>query len=66
MLFLETSMIIESVERKKISENPAHNILELYIVLLQGQFVTSKTKLNIYYNKPVIRFVLLVAERINT
>ena len=30
--------------------NPGHNILELYSVLLQVRFATSKTKLDISYN----------------
>ena len=31
--------------------NPGHNILELYNTLVQIQFTTSKTKLDIKYSK---------------
>ena len=52
--------------QEKFSDNLAHNILELYDVLVQARFATGKTKLYIYYNKLGIRVVLRVAERLNT
>ena len=36
---------------KNLFYNPDHNILKLCNVLLQVQFATNKTKLDIYYNK---------------
>ena len=44
----------------KFSENPYQNVLELYSVLVQVQFATSKTKLDIYYNKLSIQVALRV------
>ena len=44
--------------------NPGHNILELYNVLVKVRFATSKTKHDIYYNKPGIRVASRVAERL--
>ena len=35
----------------KFSENPGHKILELYNMLLQIRFTTSKSKLDIWYKK---------------
>ena len=35
----------------KFSENPGHNILEPYNMLLQIRFTTSKSKLDIWYKK---------------
>ena len=34
-----------------LNYNPGHNILELYNVLVQVRFATSKMKINIWYNK---------------
>ena len=36
-----------------ISENPVHKILELFNNLVQVHIVTSKTTLDIQYEKPV-------------
>ena len=47
----------------KLSYNLDHNILELYIVLVQIQLTTSKTKRDIYYTKLGIRVALRDAER---
>ena len=44
------------------SHNPVHNILELYRILAQARFATRKTKLDIYYGKPVIQVASQVAE----
>ena len=33
--------------KRKFSDNPGHNILELYNILVQIRFITSKTKLDI-------------------
>ena len=33
------------------SDDPGHNVLELYTALVQVRFVTSKTKFYICYNK---------------
>ena len=46
--------------------NAGHNILELYNGLIQVRVNTSKTKLNIQYNKLGIRVASLVAERLKT
>ena len=46
----------------RVNYNPGHNILELYSILVQVRFTTSKTKLDIYYSKLGIR----VAERLKT
>ena len=46
--------------------NPNHSIWELYNVLVKVSFTLSKTKLDIQYNKPGIRIVLRVAERLKT
>ena len=41
-------------------------MLELYSVLVQGRFATSKAKLDILYNKLGIQVALQVAERLMT
>ena len=46
--------------------NSVHNILELYNVLVQVQFATSKTKLDSWYSKLDIRVASPVAERFKT
>ena len=43
-----------------LNYNPGHNILELYNVLVQVRFATSKMKIDIWYNK----FGLRVASRL--
>ena len=40
---------------RQFSDNPGHNILEIYGMLVQVQFAKSKTKLDIQYNKLGIR-----------
>ena len=47
------------------SYNPGHNIFELQNVLLEIQFTTSKTKLDIQYSKLGIRVASRVAEGLN-
>ena len=37
--------------KRKFSDNPGHNILKLYSVLVQDGFAKSKIKLDIQYNK---------------
>ena len=34
-----------------VNYNPGHNTFELYIVLVQVGFATSKTKLDIYHKR---------------
>ena len=46
-----------------ICYNPGHNILELYNILVQIRFTTSKTKLD-NYSKLGIRVASGVAERL--
>ena len=46
---VELSLEIERLKQKY--DNPRHNVLELYNALVQIQFTTSKTKLEIYNNK---------------
>ena len=40
-----------------LNYNPGHNILELYNILVLVRFITSKTKLNVYYIKLGTRVV---------
>ena len=47
-------------------DNPGHNIMKLHNVLALFQFATSKTKLDIYYNKSGIRVASRVAKRPKT
>ena len=46
--------------------NPGHNILELYSILVQIRFPTSKTKLDIQYSKLGIRVTSRVAKQLKT
>ena len=46
-----------------LSYNLGHNILELYNILVQVRFTTSKTKLDIWYSKLSIRVASRVAEQ---
>ena len=46
--------------------NPGHNTLELYNILVQIQFTTSKRKLDIQYSKLGIRVASKAAERLKT
>ena len=46
--------------------NPGHNILELYSVLVQVRFTTSKTKLDVFYSKLGIRVASRAAKRLKT
>ena len=50
----------------KRSDNPGHNVSELYNILVQFRFTKSKTKLNIKYRKLSIRVASRVAERLKT
>ena len=43
---------------EKFSDNPGQKILELYNVLAQIRFPTSKTKIDIEFNKPGIQVAL--------
>ena len=44
--------------------NPGHNILDFYSILVQIQFITTKTKLGIQYSKFGIQGASRVAERL--
>ena len=55
-----------SIFHPKITYNPGHDILELYNVLVPIQVTTSKTKLDIQYNKLGIRVASRVAEWLKT
>ena len=46
----ESSLEVQRV-KEKFSNNPGHNILELFNNLVQVQIATSKTKLGLQYNK---------------
>ena len=61
-------MIIRSAEskKKKISDSHCHNFSELYSVFVQARFTTSKTKLDIQYNKLWIRVALGGTEGLKT
>ena len=48
------------------SYNPGNNILELYNILVQVLFTTSKTKLYIYHSKLGIRGATQVTERLKS
>ena len=52
--------------KTKFSGNPDHNILELYNILVQVRFNTSKTELDIQYSKLGKRVGSRVAERFKT
>ena len=52
--------------KQKFSNNLGHNILELYNALVQIRFATSKTKLDIEYNKLGIRVASRVAKQLKT
>ena len=52
--------------KTKFSGNPDHNILELYNILVQVRFNTSKTELDIQYSKLGKRVGSRVAERLKT
>ena len=57
----ESSLEVQRV-KEKFSNNPGHNILELFNNLVQVQIATSKTKLALQYNKLGTRVVSRVAE----
>ena len=48
------------------SDNPCHNILELYKFLVKIRFATRKTKLDILYSKLGIQVPSQVVECLNT
>ena len=52
--------------KRKFSDIPCHNIFELYSVLVQARFATSKTKLDIQYNKLGIRVAARLVEQLST
>ena len=49
-----------------VNYNPGHNILELYNILVQIRFTTSKKKLDIYYSKLGMRVASRITERLKT
>ena len=49
-----------------VNYNPGHNILELYIILVQIRFTTSKKKLDNYYSKLGMRVASRITERLKT
>ena len=51
-------------EKRKFSDNFAHNILELYNVSVQIWTATNKTKRDIHYSKLGIRVAFRVVERL--
>ena len=53
-----------SVKLKFGTYNPGHNILELYNMLVQARFITSKRKLDIQCSKLGIQVAERVAERL--
>ena len=61
----ESSLEVQRV-KEKFSNNPGHNILELFNNLVQVQIATSKTKLGLQYNKLGTRVVSRVAESLRT
>ena len=52
--------------KEKFSENPSVNILALFENLIQVGVATSKTTLDIYYNKLGTRVASRVAKRLKT
>ena len=52
--------------KRKFSDNPGHNILELSNILVQIQFTTSKKELYIEYSKAGIGVASQVAELLKT
>ena len=58
------SCFLVKVSSLNVNYNLGHNILELYSVLIQTRFTTSKTKLDIQYSKLDIRVASRVAERL--
>lgn len=50
----------------KLLDNPGHDISELYKILANVRFATSKTDLDIYYIKLSIQFASQVAEQLKT
>ena len=61
----ESSLEVQRAKRKFL-DNPGHNILELYSILVQIRFPTSKRKLDIQYSKLGIRVASRIAERLRT
>ena len=58
------SCFLVKVSSLNVNYSLGHNILELYSVLIQTRFTTSKTKLDIQYSKLDIRVASRVAERL--
>ena len=52
--------------KRKFSDNLGHNILELYNILVQSRFTTSKRKFDIQYSKLGIRVASIVVKRLKT
>lgn len=46
--------------------NPGHNIIELYIVLVQFGFAASKAKIDKQHNKPGMLVAIQVVEKVKT
>ena len=66
-LFCTLTILIHQIDSNRISiyvYHLGHNILELYNILVQIRFTTSKTKRDIQYSKLSIRVASRVAERL--
>ena len=50
----------------KLPDNLGHNIFELYNILVEISFTTSKTKLDVKYRKLGMRVTSQVAEQLKT
>ena len=60
---IESALEVQRV-KEQFSDNPGHNILELFNNLIQIRVATSKVKLDIQYNKLGTQFVSQDAERL--
>ena len=58
------SKIMHNMRQRDYNHN--HNILKLYIVLIQAQLTRSKAKSDVYCSKLVIRVASRIAERLKT
>ena len=66
-LFLEIWVIIKDLKIKlNFSENPGHDILVIYWVSVEVWFTTSKTGLDLQYNRLFILIVSQFAKPLNT
>ena len=65
--FAEFQSLLEAQRTtEKFSDNPGHNILELYNVLVQIRVATSKMKIDIWYNKLGTRVASRVTKQLKT